>query len=222
MIEYKLVRSKRRKLCVSVANGEVTVKAPIGTGTAEIEQFLADKGMWISKKLVEQKRRNDYLRDVIDCKAVLYHGKFCSVLISDEHKRTAFDGETLFVPRKYADKPSLEKAIALWAKRAAKTELKTALDNLSARTSLKYAEFSLTNARTKWGSCDASGNIMLNWRHIMLENPLVVYVIVHELAHTVHHNHGKLFWARVEKHLPDYKAMRKRLKDFSVLTTLYR
>lgn len=221
MIEYKLIRSKRKTLSVSVANGAVTVKAPHGTSVSEIEKFLADKGMWISKKLVEQNRRTAYLRDVIDCKAIMYHGRFYPIEASDV-KRTAFDGETLAVPRKYKDKDAVERAVAVWTKQVAKTELKTALDNLSARTSLPYASFSLTNAKTKWGSCDGSGNIMLNWRLIMLDSPLVAYVIVHELAHTVHHDHGKRFWARVARHMPDYATLRKQLKEFSLLTTLYR
>jgi predicted metal-dependent hydrolase len=43
---------------------------------------------------------------------------------------------------------------------------------------------------------------------------MIDYVIVHELAHTVHHNHSKRFWNLVEKLLPDFKARRKQLHQY--------
>jgi predicted metal-dependent hydrolase len=43
---------------------------------------------------------------------------------------------------------------------------------------------------------------------------IVDYVIIHELAHTVHHNHSKRFWGLVEKILPDYRDRRKHLKEY--------
>ena len=56
----------------------------------------------------------------------------------------------------------------------------------------------------------------------MLDRELTEYVIVHELAHTVYHNHGAAFWAEVKKHLPQYATQRNRLKTFSAVTGLYR
>lgn len=39
------------------------------------------------------------------------------------------------------------------------------------------------------------------------------YVVVHELAHLVHLNHGPEFYARIERYMPDYKARRKLLRE---------
>jgi hypothetical protein len=39
------------------------------------------------------------------------------------------------------------------------------------------------------------------------------YVVVHELCHRKEMNHSKRFWAEVGKVLPDYKVLRKQLKD---------
>jgi predicted metal-dependent hydrolase len=41
----------------------------------------------------------------------------------------------------------------------------------------------------------------------------VDYVVVHELAHLRHMDHGKEFYALIEKYMPDYKARRKLLKE---------
>jgi hypothetical protein len=42
---------------------------------------------------------------------------------------------------------------------------------------------------------------------------VVDYVVVHELAHTVFHNHSRQFWRQVEAILPDYKERRKWLRQ---------
>ena len=114
------------------------------------------------------------------------------------------------------------RAVKNWFKRTAADMLAHVLEMYSLSTGLEYTSFALTNAGGKWGSCDGNGNIRLNWRLVMLDDALSGYVAVHELAHTVHHDHSAGFWAEVEKHCPDYKALRKRLKNFSVLTALYR
>lgn len=70
------------------------------------------------------------------------------------------------------------------------------------------------NMKTRWGVCNRkSHTITLNTR--LIEYPLCCldYVIVHELSHLVHFNHSKEFWSVVEKYCPDYKKIRKILKD---------
>jgi len=64
----------------------------------------------------------------------------------------------------------------------------------------------------RWGSCDATGNIRLNWRIIQAPRKLVDYVVVHELAHLVHSDHGRAFWALLGRVMPDYEERREALR----------
>jgi predicted metal-dependent hydrolase len=48
----------------------------------------------------------------------------------------------------------------------------------------------------------------------------VDYVVIHELVHTVIHNHSRQFWAKVQKILPDYEARRKWLRQNAQKLTL--
>ncbi len=71
----------------------------------------------------------------------------------------------------------------------------------------------LRNTSSRWGSYSkASGNISLSVRLLFAPQEILDYVIVHELAHGKHHNHGIRFWSLVEKILPDYKTRRRWLR----------
>ena len=78
---------------------------------------------------------------------------------------------------------------------------------------IEFRSLKLSSARTRWGSCSMKKNINLNWRLINAPQEILDYVIVHELSHTIHHNHSKYFWTHVASMMPDYATHRKWLKD---------
>lgn len=71
----------------------------------------------------------------------------------------------------------------------------------------------IRNQSTKWGSCSAKGNLNFNCRLMLLTPDLIDYVVVHELCHRLQMNHSKLFWAEVERVIPNYKELRKKLNS---------
>jgi predicted metal-dependent hydrolase len=64
----------------------------------------------------------------------------------------------------------------------------------------------------RWGSCGAKGGVHFNWRVIMAPNRIADYMVVHELCHLRHHDHGDEFWRIVAQVLPDYVERREWLK----------
>ena len=64
-----------------------------------------------------------------------------------------------------------------------------------------------------WGSCTSKKNITINYELIKYNEDIIEYVIVHELCHLKYMNHSKKFWELVEKNIPNYKILRKRLKN---------
>jgi len=68
-------------------------------------------------------------------------------------------------------------------------------------------------ARTRFGSCSAKNSI--SYSCYLMDYPMeaVDYVVVHELAHIRHKNHGKEFYRLVEQYLPDYRERRKLLRS---------
>lgn len=95
---------------------------------------------------------------------------------------------------------------------AAKAYLPQKTEEFSLMTGLKYTGVKITGAKTRFGSCNANNSICYSWRLMQYPTEAVDYVVMHELAHTAHHNHGKRFWATVERFMPDWKRRRAMLK----------
>ena len=74
----------------------------------------------------------------------------------------------------------------------------------------------INSANTRWGSCSADNRLNFTWKLIMAPPEAVDYVVVHELAHTVEHNHSPRFWNIVQNHMPDYQRQKKALRELDV------
>lgn len=84
----------------------------------------------------------------------------------------------------------------------------------SNKMNLHPSKISFRFNKTRWGSCSYKNSVSFNYYLAKLPVELIEYVVVHELAHIKHKNHGKDFWALVEKYLPDVKERRKNLRKF--------
>jgi hypothetical protein len=61
---------------------------------------------------------------------------------------------------------------------------------------------SVKDTRSRWGSCAADRSIAFSWRLVMTPEFVQDYVVAHEVAHLRHLNHGKRFWALVNRLTP--------------------
>lgn len=97
-------------------------------------------------------------------------------------------------------------------KRKAKLLLPELTERYAEIMGVDYGTVKITSAQKRFGSCSGKNNIC--YSYILMQYPIeaIEYVVVHELAHTVHHDHGKAFYSLIEKYLPDYKQREKLLK----------
>ncbi|AEJ43591.1 M48 family metallopeptidase [Alicyclobacillus acidocaldarius] len=77
---------------------------------------------------------------------------------------------------------------------------------------LRPSRIGVKAQRSRWGSCTSKGHIYLNWRLIQAPEAVVDYVVIHELAHLAHMNHGPEFWKLVERFMPNWQAQRTWLR----------
>ena len=75
-----------------------------------------------------------------------------------------------------------------------------------------YNRVAIRNQKRCWGSCTSLKNLNFSYKLLFLPPHLADYIIVHELCHLVELNHGRDFWALVEKQMPDYKSHVRELR----------
>lgn len=88
------------------------------------------------------------------------------------------------------------------------------LRELAARHGFQYNRAMVKNQRTLWGSCSHRNNINLNINLLRLPEELRDYVILHELVHTRHKNHGRAFWQELDRFVGDAKSLQRDLRQF--------
>ena len=100
-----------------------------------------------------------------------------------------------------------------WYREQARQVLTARVEFFARQFDFQYKRIRITSARTRWGSCSATGSLSFSWRLILAPLEVVDYVVVHELVHTVFHNHSKQFWARVGTVMPDSPKHRRWLRE---------
>ncbi len=136
-------------------------------------------------------------------------GNKINIIITDKDiKRTFFDGQTLYVKK--------EEDIEKWYKKKAVIIFKEHLDYIynNFSKSVPYPSLTIRKMKTRWGVCNKKlKKITLNYNLIYMDTKYLDYVIVHELSHFIHFNHSKNFWNLVSENEPDYKKIRKEMRE---------
>ncbi len=215
--DFGKVRISRRKGARSIRislhqNGEVRLSLPFGVSTAEGVKFLEQKKTWIAR------HKNDTY--VLTDGARLGNTHTIRIIRSTKAKaRTYITDNQLVI---YVPEPWTEDQIHEKIDTSAKKLLETLALNLLVRRAQTIAvqhgytvrSIDIKALKARWGSCSSRNELVFNSYLMQLPWLLIDYVIYHELAHTVHHNHSASFWKEVQKHIPDYAARRKLLKRF--------
>lgn len=98
-------------------------------------------------------------------------------------------------------------------RQAAKSYLPQRLGELARIHGFSYSKLTIRKTKTRWGSCSGKNSISLSLYLMRLPLELIDYVIMHELVHTLAHNHSRKFWQLLEQYLPGARVLEKKLKE---------
>ena len=101
-------------------------------------------------------------------------------------------------------------------RRAARARLAGLLAALAEEHGFSPGRLSVRRQGTLWGSASPSGRIQLNACLAVVPLELAEYVILHELVHARVRGHGPAFWRELERHIPDVRGCRARLREYSL------
>ena len=102
-------------------------------------------------------------------------------------------------------------------RKQAKAYLPRRLAELAAEHGFSYNQVRIKHNVSNWGSCSVKGNINLNLNLMRLPQDLQDYVMLHELCHLRHMNHGPKFHALLESICADHLTLRRRLKEYKLI-----
>ena len=107
--------------------------------------------------------------------------------------------------------PLSEEAIAALRQKA-KAYLPGRVDFWAHRMGVTPTAVKITSARTRFGSCSGKNSLCFSLYLMQYPEEAIDYVVVHELAHIRHKNHGPAFYAEVARYLPDYRQRQALLR----------
>ena len=123
----------------------------------------------------------------------------------------------LFFTRRRRRRPLPETPEVAALRAEAKSYLPGRLAELAEKFGFVYNAVRIKHNRSNWGSCSIKGNINLNLNLMRLPEELRDYVMLHELCHLRHLNHGPEFHALLESVCPEHRALQKRLKEYKLI-----
>lgn len=201
-IEYSIRRSDRaRRVRVTVDQSRgVEVVLPRRASEREAAAAIRELRPWIERRIEELMRTRAAVAARGD--TVPYLDETLTVVPQPGRTRVHRRGSALLVPAG-GDKqrPALER----WYRRAARAEITPRLQRACELAHTSYTTLTIRGQRTRWASCSPTGAMSFNWRLLLAPEPVLEYVVWHEVCHRHVMDHSPRFWALLGRHCPDYR-----------------
>jgi len=219
VIPYVVKRSSQaRRMRIEIRNGTgLTVVIPRNCKLELVDEMLAAKTRWILDK----------------------YDKYVGTVRSPEETGLKFGGMVPYLGRNLrvaswwgigtagrvelkedallvgleSGEDGLASLVEGWYRGRAASMLKHKADELAASLGVSYGRLVIRGQKTRWGSCSHRGTLSFNWRLIMAPEPVVDYVVIHEVAHLKEMNHTKRFWGLVAERCPSWREQKKWLDE---------
>jgi predicted metal-dependent hydrolase len=104
-------------------------------------------------------------------------------------------------------------ALERWYRRTAFGEISRRLDHACAESGNAYTRLTIRGQRTRWASCSREGAMSFNWRLLMAPEPVLDYVVWHEVCHLEVMEHSPRFWSLLGSRWPRYREHSRWLRD---------
>jgi predicted metal-dependent hydrolase len=217
-MEYTLKRRRRmRSVRLRIEpSGDVTVSAPFGVPKSYIMSFVLQHSSWISRQKEKIALRTevypvlDWERMVVSYLGLLYRLRFTPHSASQERVRVGT--RYISVDPITGLESHVKRTFLRWLKQQAEAEILTRVCRWSETMQTTYSRVGFRQQKSRWGSCGPQNELSFNWRLIHFKPEVIDYVVIHELAHTKHHDHSARFWNLVERFDPSYRQKTAFLK----------
>lgn len=198
-------RARRMALRVDARAGDVVLTWPHGASERSALRFIEEHKNWIETHRQKIPKRQSFASG----DTVSIYGETCTIVRKEGRGVTRLEGRNLIVhgrpehlPRRLRDFLKATARQIFEDKAAQKMEL----------IGRSLSSIRVIDPRARWGSCNHKGEMMFSWRLILTPPHVLDYVVAHEVAHCIHMNHSKKFWALCASLTEDATGARRWLK----------
>lgn len=216
--DYTIIRSRRRSLELRLyPDRRIEVRVPLRASEYEISTFIASKSAWLQRRLSalpeqECKPTLKYCHG----EAHLFLGERYPLSLNPARRSAtvlANDRIEMLLPA-----PEDERRVALQLSRWYRAQAETVFNRIIDQHFPFFAErghsrpsLRIRTMKSRWGSLSSRGFINLNAELIKTGLTCIEYVVVHELCHLEHMNHGPGFRRLLSQRLPDWERRKREL-----------
>jgi predicted metal-dependent hydrolase len=199
-------RARNLVLRLDARTGGAVVTLPPGVPPEDGFALARRRGAWILERLVALPQRVPFAEGAVipylgaDHRVRHLEGTRGAVWRANGEIHVA--GRVEHLPRRLTD----------WLRAEARRETGQRAHDYAGRLGLAPGRITVRDTRSRWGSCAADGGLSFCWRLILAPEPVLDYVVAHEVAHLMAMDHGPRFWRTVERLVPDVSAPRAWLK----------
>lgn len=223
-IHYTVARSARATLAIHVhPDQSVDVRAPNDATAQQVRDKVKKRARWI---VTQQDDFADFVqarvpREYVSGETHRYLGRQYRLKVipiaEDEPERVKLIGPYFRIyTHGKGDATHVKAQLDTWYRAHAKTKFAERLEaahDIMRRYGIEKPPLRVRRMEKRWGSCTASGTVLLNPDLIRAPRLCVDYVVLHELCHIKHPHHGPAFYELLTKVMPDWKEQKARLRD---------
>ncbi|MDR0940625.1 MAG: M48 family metallopeptidase [Bacteroidales bacterium] len=218
-------RQKRINLKVQ-KTGVVLLSMPHAKHLPEAEKFLLQHCDWIvkTKQTVEQKLQKKHILADTEKITPRHNIRFVTIESPKQLRAKISDTEIIIFIAPHIDRSSkpvqdfVHKVREQALVNMAHDYIPQRLAQLAVDNNFRYAQCKISRAKTRWGSCSHANTINISCYIMQLPPHLIDFILLHELTHTIHKNHGREFHAHLRQHLPKPEQdFEREIRKFSIL-----
>ncbi len=198
-------RARRLALRIDAQGDAIELVLPPRTSLPHALNFIHSNRGWIENRLAAMPPRTEFAEGA----EVPILGRLHRIrhMVRSRGKGPVWvEGNEIRVT---GDPAHLARRVRDYLRDLAREEMGRRARRLAAGLGKKVARVTVRDTVTRWGSCSAVGNLAFSWRLIMAPEPVLHYVVAHEVAHLVEMNHGPRFWRIVERLAPGAERQRQ-------------
>lgn len=181
-------RARRMTLRLDMKQGDIILTWPRGASEQAALRFIERNRDWIESR----RRKLPAPKDFSEGEVISVHGQEYKIVRRDGRGLTALEEGQLII---HCRVEHLPRRIKDFLKQKAHEVLEKVVAEKLSDINKKPTGLRVIDPKTRWGSCGPDGKLMFSWRLILAPPEVLDYIVAHEVAHRIHMNHSRKFWA---------------------------